>query len=46
MLTCPAHYELSRRVALLLERRKIKDLQKEIPALEELRMARFAGLAK
>ena len=46
MLTCPAHYELARRVTLLLERRKIKSLQKEIPALEKLRTARFAGLAK
>ena len=42
MLTCQAHYELARRVALLLERKAIGDLQKEIPALEELRTARFA----
>ena len=46
MLTCPAHNELASRVVLLLERKKIKALQKEIPALEKLRTARFAALTK
>ena len=46
MLTCQAHYEIARRVALLLERKVLKKLQKEIPALKELQTARFYGLKK
>ena len=44
MFTCQAHCELTRRTMLLLERKEIKKLQAEIPALEELRTARFAEL--
>ena len=44
MYSCQAHCELARRIMLLLERKEIKKLQKEIPALEELRTARFAEL--
>ena len=44
MFTCQAHCELARRTMLLLERKVLKKLQEEIPALEELRTARFAGL--
>ncbi|MBQ7394462.1 MAG: CapA family protein [Lentisphaeria bacterium] len=46
MYSCQAHCELARRIMLLLERKEIKKLQKEIPALEELRTARFAELKK
>ena len=42
MLTCQAHNELSRRCFLLIERGKIDALKAEIPALTELRTARFA----
>lgn len=42
MMTCQAHNELTKRIFLLTERRKIKELQKEIPALTELRTAHFA----
>ncbi len=42
MFTCQAHCELSRRIMLLLERKAIKTLEKDIPALTELRTARFA----
>ena len=41
MMTCQSHNDLTRRVMLLLERGKIQELQKEIPALTELRTARF-----
>ena len=44
MFSCQAHCELARRITLLLERKAVKKLQEEIPALEELRTARFAGL--
>ena len=42
MYTCQAHCELSRRIMLLLERKRIKALQKDIPKLEKLRKADFA----
>ena len=42
MMTCQSHNDLTRRIFLLLERGRIKELQKEIPALTELRTARFS----
>ena len=44
MMTCQSHNDLTRRIFLLIERGKIQELQKEIPALTELRTARFAEL--
>ncbi len=42
MMTCQSHNDLTRRIFLLMERGRIKELQKEIPALTELRTARFS----
>ena len=42
MLTCQSHNELTRNVFLLIEQKKLTKLIEEIPALTELRTARFA----
>lgn len=42
MLTCQSHNELTRNVFLLIEQKKLTGLIDEIPALTELRTARFA----
>ncbi len=39
--TCQAHCELSKRILLLIERRKMADLMGEIPQMVELQTARF-----
>ena len=44
MFTCQSHCELVRRLMLLIERREIAALRRELPLLQELRTARFAEL--
>ncbi len=44
MFTCQAHYEVTRRMFLLIEQGKMQRLREELPELADLQRAKFADL--